>query len=501
MSLADDLNDSDLETLRKLLKQSGRAALERRKALCIEIGIDSGEISGIGWLSENDFAVELIDMLVNRELEGAVFKLCETLKRDFDGGIISSQLGAIVAKLKQPNSQPDYEVGKPPSSQGEDYPNLSLNNNSTWEFLVQWKKHLLASGTIILIGLAGFQIYKPKQSSKQPAIPPPPTNQTIDYSQLEKLLAKEEWKKADKETTIIMLEIANRKIEGFLLNSKHMASFNCKDLDNIDRLWMKYSNGRFGFSVQNGIYQVSEDQKKFYVRVGWFVKKNNPVNYDSLIFSQNAPRGHLPTASGLLYGLHNTSFSFVNKNSGRASNFFYRFGNACKQSNETANQPANGLPGQVINSTQIPKVDYSRLENFLKYKNWKDADEETRNIMGKVSGSEQEGWVSDENGQNFFCLTLKKIDQDWLKSSDRRFGYSVQKNIWRNRISMDVDDTNITSNRLEAFFKGIDWMEGDPSRTRQTLIVSEEAPVGHFPTPMGKSTQRWLERLFECRDL
>src|SRR4028118_2139993 len=124
MSLADDLNDSDLETLRKLLKQSGRAALERRKALCIEIGIDSGEISGIGWLSENDFAVELIDLLVNRELEGAVFKLCETLKRDFDGGIISSQLGAIVAKLKQPNSQPDYELGKPPYSQGEDYPNL-----------------------------------------------------------------------------------------------------------------------------------------------------------------------------------------------------------------------------------------------------------------------------------------------------------------------------------------------------------------------------------------
>jgi len=500
MSLADDLNDSDLETLRKLLKQSGRAAIERRKALCIEIGIDSGEISGIGWLSENDFAVELIDLLVNRELEGAVFKLCETLKRDFDGGIISSQLGAIVAKLKQPNSQPDYELGKPPSSQGEDYPNLSLNNNSTWEFFVKWKKHLLASGTIILIGLAGFQIYKYKQSSEQPAIPAATTNQPIDYSRLEKLLADQNWKEADKETTTIMLKISQGDKENPL---GQLGYLDCKNLDNIDRLWMKSSNGRFGFSVQNGIYEMMDrNLDSFYDSVGWVVK-GQPRNYDSLTFTffQKAPRGHLPTASGGIYVFNGENF-IIREERGFDGyyNFFSRFGDDCKPA-KTANQPATVPPSQLINETQIPKVDYSQLKKLLTKKEWKAADEETRNIIVntlKVSSPEQEGGVLYGNGQNFSCLTLKTIDQLWLNSTSKRhFGYSVQKLIWQKprRMDMDRSSTNRKARRLKAFDKEIGWMDGKP------FIFWENAPRGHLPTPIGKSREMWLQYLFECRDL
>jgi len=500
MSLADDLNDSDLETLRKLLKQSGRAALERRKALCIEIGIDSGEISGIGWLSENDFAVELIDLLVNRELERAVFKLCETLKRDFDGGIISSQLGAIVAKLKQPNSQPDYELGKPPSSQGKDYPNLSLNNNSTWDFFFKWKKHLLASGTIILMGLAGFQIYNYKQSSEQPAIAPPPTNPPIDYSRLKKLLAEKKWKDADKETTTIMLKISQGDKENPL---GQLGSLDCKNLDNIDRLWMKSSNGRFSFSVQNGIYEMMDrNLDSFYDSVGWVVKKGQLRNYDSLTFTffQKAPRGHLPTASGGIYVFNGEKFIIrEERGSDGYYNFFSRFGDDCKPP-KTANQPATVPPSQLINETQIPKVDYSQLKKLLTKQEWKAADEETRNIIVntlKVSSPEQEGGVLYGNGQNFSCLTLNEIDRLWLNStSERHFGYSVQKGIWRepDRRYMDRSSTNKKA-RLKAFDKQIGWMDGKP------FIFSENAPKGHLPTPIGKSREMWLQYLFECRDL
>jgi hypothetical protein len=493
MSLPDELNDSDRETLTKLLKLSGRAALERRRALCIEIGIDSGEISGIGLLSENDFAVELIDLLVNRELEEAVFKLCETLKRDFDRGIISSKLSAIVAKLKHHNAQPDYlnELVKPPYLEREKSP------------IFRWKNYWLASGTIILIGLAGFQIYN-KQFSKQYVIEPSIPPQTIpyyriDYSRLENLLAEKKWKDADKETTTIMLKISRREKEGFLESDKDIDYFRCQDLDNIDRLWMKSSNGRFGFSVQNGIYVMSENQENFYVRVGWFMK-GKPMNYDNLTFSQNALRGHFPTASGMLYAFKGTTLIF-RQNIRFASPFFSRFGDDCKLSNETANQPDIVHPRQLINETKIPKVDYFLLEKLLISKKWKDADEETRNIMLKVFGSEQERWVSDENGQNFSCLTLKKIDQLWLRYSDRRFGYSVQKDIWRNPIPWGVDSTSISSNRLKAFAKNIDWMDGDSWRTHQTFIFSEEARQGHLPTPIGNSTEMWLQRLFECRDL
>jgi hypothetical protein len=44
-------------------------------------------------------------------------------------------------------------------------------------------------------------------------------------------------------------------------------------------------------------------------------------------------------------------------------------------------------------------------------------------------------------------------------------------------------------------------MDGDTWKTRQTFIFSEDAPQGHLPTPIGNSTEMWLQRLFECRDL
>ncbi|MDF5731328.1 MAG: CHAT domain-containing protein [Rhizonema sp. PD38] len=94
-----ELNDIDIETLRELLQLSGRAASERRRALSIEIGLNPGEMSAIWLLSDNDFAVELIDLLHKRRLERVICKLCKKLESDFQGGRYSYKLGAIVAKL------------------------------------------------------------------------------------------------------------------------------------------------------------------------------------------------------------------------------------------------------------------------------------------------------------------------------------------------------------------------------------------------------------------
>ena len=34
-----------------------------------------------------------------------------------------------------------------------------------------------------------------------------------------------------------------------------MKNFPCQDLGTIDKLWVEYSDGKFGFSVQKKIYQ------------------------------------------------------------------------------------------------------------------------------------------------------------------------------------------------------------------------------------------------------
>lgn len=94
-----ELNDVNIETLRELLQLSGRAASERRRALCIEIGINPGELSAIWVLPENDFAVQLIDLLHKRKLNTMICKLCKKLECDFKGGGYSSKLATIIAKL------------------------------------------------------------------------------------------------------------------------------------------------------------------------------------------------------------------------------------------------------------------------------------------------------------------------------------------------------------------------------------------------------------------
>jgi hypothetical protein len=66
-------------------------------------------------------------------------------------------------------------------------------------------------------------------------------------------------------------------------------------------LWIKYSNGRFGFSVQKKIYQALGGARefdydiwcKFGETVGWKNEENWLSNKD-IIFDIKAPNAHLP---------------------------------------------------------------------------------------------------------------------------------------------------------------------------------------------------------------
>lgn len=73
------------------------------------------------------------------------------------------------------------------------------------------------------------------------------------YTKLKKLLETGKWKEADEETTRLMLEIGDKEDKGYL-NSDDCRNFPREELRDIDRLWLKYSNNRFGFSVQKEIY-------------------------------------------------------------------------------------------------------------------------------------------------------------------------------------------------------------------------------------------------------
>ncbi|WP_413166818.1 GUN4 domain-containing protein [Capilliphycus salinus ALCB114379] len=134
----------------------------------------------------------------------------------------------------------------------------------------------------------------------------------VDYSQLEELLKLGKWKEADEETAKVMLKAAKREKEGWL-NIYKFKEFPCSNLQMIDQLWVKYSGGRFGFSVQREIYvekcggKLGEDYfmnvfedggvfNDFYDQVGWRENKEIIYSYNELTFDISAPRGHLPFA-------------------------------------------------------------------------------------------------------------------------------------------------------------------------------------------------------------
>jgi hypothetical protein len=72
------------------------------------------------------------------------------------------------------------------------------------------------------------------------------------YRRLEELLASGSWKEADTETDKLILTIAKTVEEG-RLSREEVESILCKELKVIDELWLKYSGGRFGYSVQEAI--------------------------------------------------------------------------------------------------------------------------------------------------------------------------------------------------------------------------------------------------------
>jgi len=76
----------------------------------------------------------------------------------------------------------------------------------------------------------------------------------IDYQPLQAHLAAGDWLAADSETHAVMLRVMGRDSLTYL-SFADLAAFPCEDLQTLDRLWVTYSQGHFGFSIQQRIWQ------------------------------------------------------------------------------------------------------------------------------------------------------------------------------------------------------------------------------------------------------
>jgi hypothetical protein len=126
---------------------------------------------------------------------------------------------------------------------------------------------------------------------------------TSRYQQLETYLSTGQWQAADQETYRLMITTVGKE-EGQYFDREDLLNFPCEELRTIDRLWVKYSQGKFGFSVQKQIYLECGGQpdgnypgdkiwKEFGDRVGWRVK-GEWISYSDITFDTKAPSGYLP---------------------------------------------------------------------------------------------------------------------------------------------------------------------------------------------------------------
>ncbi|KAL7438767.1 hypothetical protein ACHAXH_006248 [Discostella pseudostelligera] len=135
-----------------------------------------------------------------------------------------------------------------------------------------------------------------------------PSDVGMDYVPLATMLATGQLAEADQFTRDALIVLAGSKAKGrdfvYFTEVKRIPS---TDLATIERLWNKFSGGKFGYSVQKKKYrQAKGDFEVFCQKIGWNTKdgeverKKRWFGASEFIYDVNkAPEGHLPLTSAL----------------------------------------------------------------------------------------------------------------------------------------------------------------------------------------------------------
>ncbi|ACK64786.1 GUN4 domain protein [Rippkaea orientalis PCC 8801] len=129
------------------------------------------------------------------------------------------------------------------------------------------------------------------------------------YEKLTDLLAEKNWREADEETYLIMIKTVGKEA-GEWLYIEDIDNLPSETLLTIDQLWLEYSQGQFGFSVQQEIYHNLGGTREYNAViwqefgkiVGWYgdriefeEEEQGWLQYHELIFNPSLiPKGHLP---------------------------------------------------------------------------------------------------------------------------------------------------------------------------------------------------------------
>ncbi len=126
------------------------------------------------------------------------------------------------------------------------------------------------------------------------------------------------------------------------------------------------------------------------------------------------------------------------------------------------------LPG-TSPSQQLDSL-YRHLQQLLHLGQWQAADQTTTQLMLYLSQRQREGNFGIEEIRHFPCQHLTLLDRAWRYYSQDRFGFSVQRDLWR-RCPRDY----------QAMGEAVGWRAQGIWLHYDQLLYRAEAPKGHLP--------------------
>mmetsp|Transcript_3779 Transcript_3779/g.11588 ORF Transcript_3779/g.11588 Transcript_3779/m.11588 type:complete len:227 (+) Transcript_3779:24-704(+) len=131
----------------------------------------------------------------------------------------------------------------------------------------------------------------------------------LDYAPLMEQLRSGDFKAADQFTRDALIRLAgpNAQKRGYVYFTE-ASRLPATDLATIELLWLHYSDGKFGYTIQKNVWRVQkQDFENFCRKLGWNVedsetgqsRKRRWFGNSEFIYDLSAPKGHLPLTSAL----------------------------------------------------------------------------------------------------------------------------------------------------------------------------------------------------------
>ncbi len=118
-------------------------------------------------------------------------------------------------------------------------------------------------------------------------------------------------------------------------------------------------------------------------------------------------------------------------------------------------------------------IDYLPLQGLLAVQDFQAADQLTLAKLCELAGPQAvgRGWLYFTEVEKFPILDLQTVDSLWRQHSGGKFGFSVQRDIWRG-----------VGEDWEKLWPRIGWKSGNTwTRYPQGFTWSLAAPRGHLP--------------------